>query len=211
MWTEDDSAEFLANASSLVPDRDRQLEILVDLLPDPTLVVELGCGEGLLSEAILRRFPGSRVVGCDGSETMLAHARFRNPIRFEARRASLPDPFPERPDAVVSSLALHHLDAAQKRDVYAHIFQQLQPGGVLAVADLIEPATPLTLAIAGREWDRACHPGDWNVYRFPDPETDRPSGLFEQLSWLAQIGFTGIDVAYLRAGHAIFTGTRRLN
>jgi len=78
---------------------------------------------------------------------------------------------------------------------------------VLVVADLIQPASPLANEIAAREWDRACNPGDWNLYRFPDPETDKPGGLFEQLSWLSEIGFTSIDVLYLRAGHAIFTGT----
>jgi tRNA (cmo5U34)-methyltransferase len=206
MWNEADSATFIESGASLVPDRDTQMEIICDMLPDPKLVVELCCGEGLLSEAVLQRFPQCRVIGYDGSELMLARARSRNPARFEGRFFDLADGFPDRADAVVSSLAIHHLDAAGKRALYRRIFHQLLPGGTLVVADLIEPASVAAREIAARAWDRAVFAGAWNLYRYPDPETDKPSGLFEQLTWLHEIGYVGVDVLYLRAGHAIFTG-----
>ncbi|MCU1258504.1 MAG: Methyltransferase type 12 [Bryobacterales bacterium] len=206
MWNEADSAAFIESGASLVPDRDTQMEIICDLLPDPKLVVELCCGEGLLSEAVLQRFPECRLIGYDGSELMLARARSRNPARFEGRLFNLADGFPDKADAVISSLAIHHLDAVAKRDLYRRIFDQLSPGGTLVVADLTEPASVAAREIAAREWDRAAFPGTWNFYRYPDPETDKPSGLFEQLTWLHEIGYIGVDVLYLRAGHAIFTG-----
>lgn len=216
MWNEADSATFVQFARAFVPDRERQIEIICDLLPDPRLVVDLCCGEGLLSEAVLCRFPGCQVIGYDGSESMLSRARERNPERFEARLFELADGFEDRPDAVVSSLAIHHLDERGKRELYSRVFTQLAAGGTLVVADVIEPASAAAHAIAARDWDRAIAPEyraafereQWNLFRYPDPETDKPSRLLEQLSWLREIGFAEIDVVYLRAGHAIFTGRR---
>jgi hypothetical protein len=45
----------------------------------------------------------------------------------------------------------------------------------------------------------------WNYYHFPDP-FDKPSPLFEQLTWLKAAGFAGVDCFWLQAGHAIYGG-----
>ena len=45
----------------------------------------------------------------------------------------------------------------------------------------------------------------WNYYRFPD-DMDRPSPLFDQLTWLSKAGFHGVDCFRLIGGHAIFGG-----
>ena len=37
---------------------------------------------------------------------------------------------------------------------------------------------------------------------------DKPSSLAEQLAWLVQAGFVGVDCHWLVAGHAIFSGRR---
>jgi len=215
MWDETDSAGFIKLGAAFVPDRDLQLEIICDLLPDPKLAIDLCCGEGLLSSAILRRFPGCRVIAYDGSGLMLERTRSRN---IEGPLFDLADTgwreFAEKPDAVASSLAIHHLDGAGKRKLYADMFRQIRPGGVLVVADLIEPASEAAREIAARQWDvavgvehrEAFERERWNLYRYPDPETDKPSGLLDQLCWLREIGYVAVDVVYLRAGHAIFTG-----
>ena len=45
----------------------------------------------------------------------------------------------------------------------------------------------------------------WNWYDYPDP-SDMPSSLPEHLQWLADAGFTGVDVFWARAGHAVYGG-----
>jgi tRNA (cmo5U34)-methyltransferase len=35
---------------------------------------------------------------------------------------------------------------------------------------------------------------------------DQPSGLYEQLCWLEEAGFSAVDVVWLKAGHAIYGG-----
>ncbi|HEX2705470.1 MAG TPA: methyltransferase domain-containing protein [Candidatus Lustribacter sp.] len=43
--------------------------------PSPRLVVDLGCGDGLLTRGLAQRWPQARVVGIDSSPQMLAAAR----------------------------------------------------------------------------------------------------------------------------------------
>ncbi len=43
--------------------------------------------------------------------------------------------------------------------------------------------------------------------RYLDPDDiDKPSRLFDQLNWLEQAGFSDIDVHFMQAGHALFSG-----
>ena len=124
--------------------------------------------------------------------------------------------------AVVSSLALHHLDALQKQALFHDLYQVLQPGGVLLIADLIQPAHPRGIEVAAKGWDAAvlqramALDGDsrafdyfqrdqWHYYRYPDA-MDKPAQLFDQLKWLEQAGFVEIDVYWMHAGHALFGG-----
>jgi tRNA (cmo5U34)-methyltransferase len=55
--------------------------------------------------------------------------------RYELRRATFVDPIPPC-DAVVASLALHHvITISEKRELYRRIREALRPGGLLLVAD----------------------------------------------------------------------------
>lgn len=234
MWLEEDSRDFIDYGRYFVPDRDRQIAIIRDIIPDldgPFLALDLCCGEGLLSEAILDRFPDCTVRGLDGSLAMRQAAE-RRLARFGGRFESLyfdladqewrdvPGPL----KAIVSSLCVHHLDGGEKRSLFADSFRLLAPGGALVIADLIEPAGRQGTKVAAAAWDEAVRQqarqldGDerafdrfrelgWNHFRTPDP-TDQPSTLIEQLNWLAEAGFGEVDVYWLRAGHAIFGGRR---
>jgi tRNA (cmo5U34)-methyltransferase len=97
-WEEQDSIEFIQDGAVFVPDREEQIDLMADLIP-PTHagghVVELCCGEGLLSREILRRHPNIIVHGYDGSPRMLAKAKdtvgeFRD--RFDDRLFDLAKP-----------------------------------------------------------------------------------------------------------------------
>ena len=234
-WSEDNSQTFIDRGRYFVPERETQIQIVCDLIPaqaQPLQVLELCCGEGLLAQAILDRFPASYVHGLDGSPTMRDTARARLAAygdRFTAAAFDLAAPNWRQPpawpmQAVVSSLAIHHLDGPQKQALYADVYRLLAPGGVLVIADLIQPADARGLAVAAQGWDAAVREraqqldGDthafalfaedqWNIYHYPDP-TDIPSGVFEHLQWLARAGFAGVDVYWLRAGHAIYGGQK---
>src|SRR5215203_1457391 len=234
-WSESDSSNFIDFGRFFVPDREEQTAAVLDVIPVPGdgLLVDLCCGEGLLSQALLERFPRARVLALDLSPAMLERARARlaaHGDRFATRRFDLADRswrrFPEPVRAFVSSLAIHHLDGEGKRELYRDLAAALAPGGAAVIADLVEPATPGARALAARSWDEAVrrrafelagHLGPyeefqrqrWNLYAETEPDPiDRPSPLFDQLRWLAEAGLAGVDVFWMKAGHAVFGGVR---
>jgi tRNA (cmo5U34)-methyltransferase len=219
-------------APAAVPRRVEQLATLIALLPgDVAHVVELGCGEGHLSAAILGAIPGISVNALDGSEEMrkLAAERLREfgpRARVEHFDLEQSDwlSFVEGADAVVSSLALHHLDGSGKERVFKEIRERLTPSGAILIADLVEPQSREALTLFADTWDfAAMHQSieetgelelfelfmsaEWNHYRTPDP-MDKPSPLFEQLKLLERAGFTNVDCFWMYAGHAIYGGYR---
>jgi tRNA (cmo5U34)-methyltransferase len=234
-WDEADSREFIDHGRFFVPAREEQIATVLAMIPEPGdgLLVDLCCGEGLLSRALLERFPRARVLALDLSPAMLAQARATCAAwadRFETRPFDLADSswrsFPEPVHAFVSSLAIHHLNGEGKRRLFRDLAAALIPGGAVVIADLVQPATPAAHALAAKAWDEAVRrralelTGDlgpyeifqgerWNFYADPEPDPiDQPSRLLEQLRWLEEAGLTGVDVFWMKAGHAVFGGVR---
>ena len=84
------------------------------------------------------RMPDAELVLLDGAGEMLAEARERLGDRASYVTADLGDPLPDGPwDAVVSALAIHHLDAAGKRDLFARVHDVLAPGGMFVNAEQV--------------------------------------------------------------------------
>ncbi len=236
-WTEDDSRLFIDEGAYFVPERETQIATICTAIPPldgPGHIVELCCGEGLLSRVLLERFPAATVHAFDGSPRMLEATRRTAgalAARLETRQFDLAArdwrTLEFEAHAVVSSLAVHHLDAAGKQALFQDIYSLLAPGGAFVLADLIEPARTAGQAIAAAAWDEAvkaralARDGDveaferfraerWNYYSDPDPDpVDQPSPLYDQLKWLEAAGFAALDVHYLKAGHAILSGVRR--
>lgn len=152
--------------------------------------LELGTGTGETARRVLELHPAARLVGIDESAEMLAHARRTLPpgrVR-ELRVARLQDPLPEGPfDLVFSTLAVHHLNAAEKRDLFSRVAGILRPGGCFVLADVVVPerAEDVVTPIDG-------------VYDVPDR-------LDDQLEWLRATGFEPVvtwswkDVAVVQA------------
>lgn len=233
-WNEQDSEAFMDYGRYMVPEREAQIDTIARLIPacdGPFNVLELACGEGLLAEVILMRFPACTVHGLDGSTEMLDVARTRlahHGGRFVPRQFDLASDDWRAPafpvHAVISSLSVHHLDGSEKQNLFRDVYKMLLPGGALVIADLVQPAGSTGLALAADGWDETVKErslqmaGDdraieffrderWNIFRYPDP-MDKPSGLFEQLKWLEEAGFVEVDAYWMRAGHAIYGGRK---
>jgi tRNA (cmo5U34)-methyltransferase len=234
-WGEDESRVFVEYGRAMVPGREEIERTILDLIPaeadEPFLGVEIGTGAGWLSAAVLREFPKARIVGLDGSPEMLGTATDllapygdRAELRpFRLEETSWPDGLPPA-RVFLSSLVLHHLDSEGKWDLFARLFHSLEPGGALLFADVMEPSTYLARGHFADSWteeirrrsidihgDERAHEffvrERWNIYEYPDP-ADKPSTLLEQLRWLEEAGFEGVDVFWARAGHALLGGYR---
>jgi tRNA (cmo5U34)-methyltransferase len=236
-WDEDTSKRYLDYGRYFVPEREQQMHIMVDLLrnlPQPLSILELCCGEGLLAEMLLDERTSSTYLGLDGSAQMLEQASHRL-SRFGSRAKlgsfELADHLWRKLDqpvhAVMSSLAIHHLDGEGKQTLFQDVYAMLIEGGAFIVADMVEPATTQGRDVAADAWDAVVrqrsialdgttvgldfflHEG-WNTYRYSDPDDiDHPSGLFDQLKWLEKAGFVDVDVHFMQAGHALFSGWKK--
>jgi tRNA (cmo5U34)-methyltransferase len=232
VWSEDDSASFIRFAEHFVPDRAEQLAVVSAMIsPGDGTVLDLCCGAGLLSHRLLLEHPQCRVIGLDASDAMMAAAAGRLATfgdRFRTERFDLGSPGWRRrdtaPTAVVSSLAVHHLTGEEKRMLYRDMHALLAPGGSIVIADLVAPAGARSLELARQMWDswvrnhvqeaglgdeayKAFHALEWSCFQYPD-ELDKPSPLLDQLRWLVDAGFSEVDGYWMKAGHAIFGGTK---
>lgn len=234
-WQESNSRTFIDLGRVLTPSRDEIERTILDLIPAeleaPFLAVEIGTGAGWLSAALLHRFPAARVVGLDGSPTMLEQAgETLAPFtgRFELRRFQLEDPawLTDLRDVrcFVSCLVIHHLDGVGKQRLFRDLHDRLEPEGALLIADCLEPTGDQERLYMAARWDEAVRrqslemtgsldayqsflDDHWNYYLHPDP-LDKPSPLPDQLRWLEEAGFTGVDAFWVNAGHGVYGGYR---
>jgi tRNA (cmo5U34)-methyltransferase len=235
-WDEDTSRLFIDYGKTFVPQRDHQIRMMVDLLSGlrmPCSVMELCCGEGLLAEMILARYPQMTVIALDGSTEMLKRtsnrlARFGERFRCQLFDLAASDwrSIDQPISAVVSSIAIHHLDADQKRTLFSDIYRLLIDGGNFIIADVVAFKNQMGLKLAADQWDEEVKKQaleydrsldafetflnqHWNMYRYFDPDDiDKPSPLFDQLKWLEKAGFNDIEVHWMLAGHALFSARK---
>jgi tRNA (cmo5U34)-methyltransferase len=235
-WEEENSQDFIDYGKYFVPDRKSQIHCICELIPRPSKlahILDLCCGEGLLTRVLLDKFPECQVHGLDGSPKMIARIKRALAVYgkcFEAMQFDLAASdwrqFPWPVHAVVSSLAIHHLDDTEKQALFKDMVSLLTPGGTFIIADLIQPVTHRGKRFAAKAWNGAVRQRSlnldgnlraydyfgeihWNLYSYQEPDSiDKPSPLFDQLKWLDQAGFTDIDVFWMKAGHAIFGGRK---
>jgi trans-aconitate methyltransferase len=106
-------------------------------------VLDLGCGPGSLTLALLEAFPQAEVYGIDfdPSVLLLAQARLAHfgtrvyLIQSDLRSVAWVQTLPASMDAVVSATALHWLEPDALVALYRRVAGLLRPGGILLNAD----------------------------------------------------------------------------
>ena len=166
-------------------------------------VLDLGTGDGRLLDLLRRERPHLRGVGLDNSEVMLdaARARFENEEQIELIEHDMVNPLPKlgRFDAVVSSMAIHHLEHDRKRELYAELFEVLGPGGVFANFEHVaSPTQRLHVAFFAAIGEPLEH---------EDP-SDRLLDVETQLGYLRDAGFTDVDCYWKWLEMALLIGVK---
>ncbi len=132
---------------------------------------------------------------------MLARARerFVEDRLVELREHDLTQPFAVQVpvDAVVSALAIHHLEHERKQALFREIRALLKPGGVFVNLDLVT-------AVSGEQHERF----RLALGRAKDDPADRLAGLCDQLAWLRQAGFEDVECQFKWLQLALLVGTR---
>jgi len=132
---------------------------VLDERPPFDVILDIGGGSGRLLERCLDRWPGARGVLIDQSEPFLdlartRLARFGDRVEFHESQlqADWPGLLSNRPDAIVSTSAIHHLEPAEKRELYARCARALAPGGVLVNGDEIRDSEDAAYRAALEKW-----------------------------------------------------------
>jgi protein-S-isoprenylcysteine O-methyltransferase Ste14 len=111
-------------------------------------VLDVGCGTGTLALMLKQTCPDAHVVGLDVDPRILDIARRKierrgGGVELHRGSATAPPLPPASFDRVLTTLVLHHLTTAQKRDALRAIHGLLRPGGELHIADWGKPHNPL--------------------------------------------------------------------
>lgn len=183
---------------TFLPEYDEMLSLAARAVAEtePNHVLDLGAGTGALSLAVLEECRHCQVTLIDVDPEMLDQARERL-VSYSSRISFLRQSFRETLpdcDAVVASLALHHVPSiSEKEKLYGTIHTALRPGGVFVNADVTMPAEPdarkadyatwaAHLVASGIPQDRAWeHFEEWAAEDFYFP-------LEEELSTLEEAG-----------------------
>jgi len=202
--------------SLLIPGCDTFYRWAIDLIPPRAkTIVDLGAGTGLLTILIRDRFPAAHIHLVDFSEPMLALARERlaGDANLSFHQADyLAEPLPRDLCAVVSSLSIHHLDDAGKREIFRRAHAALKPGGVFINADQVAGTTPglderykalwlEQVRAAGATAEQI----EASLYRRRE---DRCAPVGEQLAWMREAGFADADCWYKEGCFAVLAGAK---
>jgi tRNA (cmo5U34)-methyltransferase len=214
---EQHAAEYEALRRRLVPSFDAFYGTAIEALGLARVplrrVLDLGAGTGLLAGAIARAHPDSELLLLDGSAAMLDQARRSLGERVGYATGDLGDPLPAGPwDAVVSALAIHHLEDEGKRELFARVHAALSPGGVFINAEQVKgPRERLDdeyLAWhARRARELGASPEEWAAAR-ARMAADRLAGVGQQLQWLRAAGFGDCDCLFKDHGFAVLVACK---
>lgn len=190
-------------------------------------LLDLGCGDGLLTEELIKNKEGISATLLDGGEGMINKARerlrgYRNTTFVKATFQDLLDGKVglETYDFCVSSMAIHHLEMREKAALFQLIASHLSPGGRFVDVDAVLPPSEEL-----EQWYFAIWK-DWLVNmmarydirdevpedmlrRYKDPSSmNRPDTLESQLRALEAAGLSEVD-CYFKNGIFVVFGGRK--
>ncbi|MDY6911593.1 MAG: methyltransferase domain-containing protein [Chloroflexota bacterium] len=232
-WAEKDFAyRYLEEVNVWIPDRYRLLEILKDFYQHfmggktRNRVLDLGCGDGILTSQIWSIDDSISATLIDGSDDMInrAQERFAGAGDFQFIKASFQeivstDAPIAKFDIAVSSLAIHHLTRTEKLSLFGWAFCHLIDGGYFVNIDIVRsPAKDL------EKWYFSLW-RKWMVEKQSalgmEPNYDGVIGectskehyskidsLDDQLSALREVGFIDVDCFHKYGVFAMYGGRK---
>jgi tRNA (cmo5U34)-methyltransferase len=211
--------EYESLMQRLVPQYKEQHEIIYDLLPESSdrhfRVLDLGCGNGALSELVLKKLPNAYVIGFDLTPKMLeAYAENLSQYkgRYELKLGDYRfDSIGSNYDIVMAGLTLQHLTWGERKDFYKLIYSILNANGSFILNDII----------IDEDWDtRKVHYSDWMSFMASngeDPEfwfdkhmtKDYPVTPKDHFKWLEDAGFSKMECNWRFNNFAITSALKK--
>ncbi len=197
--------DYTSTVERCFPRYREMLWALLDYLPTVApvhSVLELGCGTGNLSVLLSQRFPQAtiRLVDLSSESLNVCKSRFPAETRLSFQQADFRDlVYQDREfDLVISSIAIHHLIAAEKQVLFQKIRGWLRPGGIFAYADQHAGATDELYDRHIANWKQQSFAAgstseEWEMWMRHQAEHDHHDTLCDQIDWLRHAGLSAID------------------
>ncbi|KZX16398.1 class I SAM-dependent methyltransferase [Methanobrevibacter curvatus] len=203
----------------LIPHYQASIEALINTIPfdenKEIKILDLGCGTGVVTKNLKELFPNSTVTCLDLSPKMIeiAKEKLKNYKGIEFFVGDfLNFEFEEGYDAVLSSLAIHHINDNDKKTLYKRIYNILNKGGIFYNNDRVEAPTNHLQKVYHDAFVNNLRKNYGNekieeIDKIAD-DNDIPSKLYEQLQWLEEVGFKSIDVVWKYYAQGVFGGEK---
>lgn len=165
-------------------------------------VLELGCGTGNLSVLLRDAFPGAqlRLVDVSGESLTACRSRFadESAVEFEQQDFRQLSYGQGEFDLIVSSIAIHHLVAPEKQELFKNCRTWLAEDGVFSFADQCAGVTENVRNRHLQNWKELSFGAgttddEWQMWQQHQAEHDHHDTLPDQLKWLEQAGFSKVD------------------
>jgi SAM-dependent methyltransferase len=227
---------YLEGVRGAIPLAAEQIDVICRLAraaqPEARAILDLGCGDGILGQALLDAFAGNgpAAVLADFSPPMLEAARQR--LRgYKNVQYSLVD-YAKRDwagdvgqsgsfDVIVSGFSIHHQPDERKQAVYRDVYDLLVPGGIFLNLEHVSSASrwgeeqfeayfidALHRYHAPRGQTREQVAADF--YHRPDKDANILAPVEAQCDWLRAIGFERVDCFLKIFELALFGGIKPL-
>jgi len=235
-WADDRFAEnYLDKADIYIVERRKLFSFVSSLFnhfcnrQDNTKVLDIGCGDGVLTEVLFKTNSAISATLIDGNEGMIQRAKnrliaFQN-VRFvKATFQEILDGAIElgNYDFCASSMSIHHLEMSEKASLFRHIASHLNPGGHFVNIDVVLPPSE---ELEGwyfniwKDWMRKMMnrhnikdetPEDL-IKRYKDPSSmNKPDTLRNQLAALDKAGFIDVDCYFKNGIFTVFGGKKTI-
>ncbi len=232
IWQKADTTANYHRSRQGIPFADAQFDIVGRVLRAHDVEVErmldLGCGDGIATQAMLDRFPVSQAGLVDFSEPMLDAARERfvtstTDLQIVVGDMLESDWFPEVRstgpyDMVISRYAIHHLPDARKQTLYGEVLSLLRPGGMFVNIEHVKSVNSqyqaafdcmLVEGIHALAEDRQTIEDSERAYRNrQDAETNILATVDVQCDWLRDIGFNDVECPFKALELAVIAGRK---
>lgn len=195
----------------------------------PARVIEIGCGDGRTTRAILAACPEAFVTAIDSEPKMIARAKQAlqaairggrcEVVRADARQFLAGRPA-ESAEAVASAMTLHNLTFRYRRELHREIHRVLVRGGLFVNADKYAPQDDTArfeaLRVAlGRFFGtlvpmrRYALLKEWVLHNVADQAPDRVMKEGDAIQELREIGFAPISLRDRANMEAVLVARKR--
>jgi tRNA (cmo5U34)-methyltransferase len=234
-WANNEFARaYLQESDIFIPQRQQVLQLVriifsfyIGTKIDKPNVIDLGCGDGAMTKALMEINKNLISTLIDGSEHMLESAKKNIPennikdiINISFQDLYNSSIIKEKADFVISSLAIHHLNENEKNLLYKYIYSKLKKGGIFINYDpVLSPSKELEQLnlMIWKEWildlEAKIHPRrdkslDYIPMQYKNNKDNIPGTLDSQLEMLEQAGFLDVNLYYKYGLFCLFGGKK---